>query len=171
MNSQHHNVIRSSLWQIPLNWSILGILCVGTSNAMVVSPQPLLNWEGISLDPKYGANTHPGLIENALGIDLILDVLIKYLISILDAPLADQTHLDENSEPLSITADTLILGYPLFGLNTNLTISEIEYGLDDAYSLIDLLEKNPDDISLDEDTQFELKATSQAIIEVLENGE
>lgn len=136
---------------------------------MVISPHQ--NWDANALKTVCLAETHPGLRENPVGIGLVLDALIKYLISILDAPLTSPTQFDGNPEPFLVTTDTLILGYPLYGLDPNLTNSEIEYGLDDAYSLIDILEKNPDDISLDEDTQFELKATAQAIIEELEDGE
>jgi hypothetical protein len=117
------------------------------------------------------ADQHPGLIENPVGIDLVLDSLVKFLILLLDAPLDNQTLLNGSTEPLKETADALILGYPFFGLDPDLTNSEIEFGLDDAYSLIDLLEKNPNGFSIDDNTEFELKATAKAIIEELEDGE
>lgn len=170
MNPQYHNNTRSPHWQIPLKWGILGILCVGTTNATVVPGQSHQSDRAAPLN-LGGEAVNPGLISNPVGMDLLLEILVNYLILILDAPLDDPAQLNGSSQAFNDTTDTLILGYPFFGLDPDLTNSEIEYGLDDAYTLIDILEKNPDDINLDEDTQFELKATAEAIIKELEDGE
>ena len=72
---------------------------------------------------------------------------------------------------LTKEAELIILGYPLYGIDPDISDSERETSLDDAYIIIEMLEKEPELINLDEDTQFELKATVESMIEELENGE
>ena len=143
---------------------------MGTTNAEPVFP--LHETKTTAVTQLWGDSAQSrGLTENSVGIDMLLDIVIKYLILILEDPTESSLQLYENGESLLETADTLILGYPFYGLKTNLTPAEIEYGLDDANTLINLLKENPNDTSLDEDTRFELNATALAVIEELNNGE
>jgi len=143
---------------------------MGTTNAESILP--LNETKKISTTQLWGEQAQSrGLSENSVGIDMLLDIVIKYLILILEDPTESNAQLYENGDSLLETADTLILGYPFYGLKTDLTQAEIEHGLDDANTLINLLKENPDDTSLDEDTRFELNATALAVIEELTNGE
>ncbi len=177
MNSQHST--RSSLWSIPLICNFTVISCLGIANADTNVGNIAPKSEAVApLDLGMAGKTQPGLVGYLPSGAYILEFIIRNLANILDDPTLDDFVLENDSfvlenadASLKENADLLILGYPLFGVDSSLTQSETETGLDDAYILLDILKNEPELVSLDEDTQFELIATAEAIIEELEDAQ
>lgn len=121
----------------------------------------------------YLADSTPDwLVQNLVGVDLSMNILIKYLLNYLDAPLQQQSgSVLSSSNELELNAKVLINSYPVFGLLTGLTQAEKDQVLEDAYSAVVLLDLHSDSLSIDLTTQVDLDFTIKSMIAELENAE
>lgn len=105
------------------------------------------------------------------GTAYLLEFFLKNLSNILDDPTLDQFGVQGSGTTLQDDADMIILGYPMFGIDPSIGSAEIEFGLDDAHTILDILKFEPELVNLDESTCHELEISVTLIIEELENGE
>tara|TARA_R110002111_G_scaffold137620_4_gene203398 strand:+ start:965 stop:1357 length:393 start_codon:yes stop_codon:yes gene_type:complete len=120
---------------------------------------------------KNDINQQRMLKERLFDIDMALDILIKYLILVLEDPTTDAVPAQQGGETLAESVNLLVMGYPFFGIAPDLTLSEIEIGLENAYDIVDLLDKSRSEIGLDFETQDDLRETVESIIEDLIDDE
>lgn len=171
MNPQYINNNRISHWLIPLFCIFMGTNSNGIANSDMQSFNLEVNTVLATHEIDQNNEDQSGLNGYVPGAAHILDMILKSLSNVLDDPTLEGAVIENHGDSINENADLLILGYPMFGLDPNLSYSEVEIGLDDAYILIDILKHEPELVNLDEDTQFELRETAEAIIEELENGE
>ncbi len=169
MNSQYKNNTRFPVWCIPILCGILASFCVGSVNA---TPSRTLSKNTLRISsPDLDGHSDQQLVtgEILVGENLLLKLLINFLAGLLDEPANAQ-----NTAPVDVTllasANSLISGYPFIGLDPNLASPQIADGVDNARSLVDLINNSSNTLRLDAVTQAELKATAEAMIEDLQNG-
>ncbi len=109
------------------------------------------------------------LFQNPVGIDLVLDALIKYLILLLDAPIESDSVRMNTTQILSQNVENLIMGYQAFGLESNLTTAEREQGVEDAHQVLNILKNHSEDLSLNMAMQNELKIVTESMKQELEH--
>ena len=116
----------------------------------------------------------PNLTEGQIEVDLLLEILIRYLILTLEDPTLDgpPAPLPQiNGDDLFVSTKELTLGYQAYGLVNDLAFAEKQGQVANAYDIIDLLDNHDDEIGLDKDTQVELRLTTELIIGELLNGQ
>lgn len=147
-------------------------LFTNSANSSTVFYQPAPAGERAAPNHYLAEITPDWLVHNLVGVDLSMNILIKYLLNYLDAPLQQQSgSVLSNSNELELNAKALINGYPVFGLLTGLTQVEKDQVLEDAYSVVVLLDMHSDSLSIDLTTQADLDFTIKSIIVELENAE
>ncbi len=109
--------------------------------------------------------------SSSLGVNLSLEILIKMLSELLASPVEMQSTYASLNTELEHSADLLILGYPVYGFESDLSPIEIQDGIDDGYALIDLVQENSTIIALSQESQDQLKETVECMIEELESHE
>jgi len=102
---------------------------------------------------------------------MLLDSLIRYLIIILDDPTTENFQLNDAGETLAESTNILVLGYPFYGLAPDLTDNEMETGIEYANDIVEILNSEQNEISLDLDAQMKLRETAESIIVELLNGQ
>lgn len=161
----------------PFPCLILTITCIlvcllpETSYAASFKVENLMLSELSSSNPHRNEKHPSELKERQLDIDMALDILIKYLILVLDDPTTEDISASQGGETLTESVNILILGYPFYGIAPDLTLSEIEIGLENANDIIDLLDKSQNEISLDIGTLVDLRETVESVIVGLNNVE
>lgn len=147
------------------------VLCMSLFTTHVIGSQIKLNKISVSQHflPSTVIDAHH--YENPVGIDLVLDALIKYLILLLDAPVDSDSLKLNATQVLDQSAETLITGYQAFGLESNLTTAEREQGVEDAHQVLNILKNHSGELSLDMAMQNDLENVTESLKQELELGQ
>jgi hypothetical protein len=139
-----------------------GVLCI----ALIALGSSITLGSGFSKNEPNMPNSKPSA-SSTIGADVTLDILIKILSELLASPIEKSAGLNGNTSPLQSSADSLILRYPLLGLDESLSQIQIQDGLDSGNELLDLLDLHGDEISLPQVSQDRLRGTVEDMIQEL----
>lgn len=104
----------------------------------------------------------PKVADGLSNSNLLLKLVLEGMITLLEEIEEIQTPVDANpalSESVQGAATELIFGYHTLGIDTSLTSSEIQSGIEDANDALTIIALDDGSLDLDQDTIDQLSMT------------